>query len=190
MEAVYIEGVLRRRSIQDLIGASLVPDAQCLVTTRLDSDDALASHFVKETQKNLTHFDLPYVINFSSGLVKYRNNLYEVEERSSSFLSLCEAPSKKVLTVFAKNHNKWGPEYKVLQVKSMHSWLRCIHSKNLHNTKQGTKISQSIRIHSFTFGIRNIELIDSKSGRFSMALKLNYRVLRNHIQRYAKILRV
>jgi hypothetical protein len=190
LEAVYIGEKLSRRLVQELVSIRRNPKAPHLLTTRLDSDDGLATSFVKEIQKNLTLSPLPYLLNFSSGLIKFGNNLYQHQELSSSFLTLCEPSSDNVLTVLGKNHNKWAPEFKIHQMSLKQAWLRSVHSKSLHNTKQGKKLPATMKTPSFSIDIRRIQLLDSDAGQLSMELKNNFRALRNHVQRYFKILRL
>lgn len=122
--------------------AAVDPDTDVLITTQLDSDDALADGCLAAIQAyadsfhRSAHPDL--VVNFPRGyrLDARKNALYEDRMSNSSFPSLFERPSTRneAMTVLCgPGHATLRQECFTHQDESMHAWLIVVHGGNVIN---------------------------------------------------------
>ena len=65
-------------------------DQKYLLTTRVDSDDALAETAVEQIQSAFTDNPQPRIVNFKNGLITDGKILYHMKQRSNNFISMLE----------------------------------------------------------------------------------------------------
>lgn len=70
--------------------SNLYSDQKYLLTTRLDSDDALAETAVERIQQVFTENQIPRVVNFLHGLITDGKFLYHITQISGAFISMLE----------------------------------------------------------------------------------------------------
>jgi Putative rhamnosyl transferase len=113
---------------------------QALVTTRLDSDDAISKHYIEAIQRHanefvrsdkdtlLLNFPRGYQLDTSTGRL-----LFDWMPRSS-FHTLFERVSPDAKTVLSGNHSTFHDEHPTEQDDSIPAWLMVIHSGNVINS--------------------------------------------------------
>lgn len=116
------------------------PTADVLITTRLDSDDAIADDHLASIQAyaesfhRSTHWDL--LVNFPHGyrLDTRSGELFEDWMPFSSFHSLLERPKAYAAkTVMHSGHARLHYEHPTQQDESLSRWLIVVHGDNLVN---------------------------------------------------------
>jgi hypothetical protein len=129
------------RSSLPAVLAHLDPAADVLVTTRLDSDDAVAVDFVERVQSYLTAFRAlrseTLLLNFSQGrtLDTRAAALYDSFQPQGPFLSLFErlGPAAEPRTVYSGNHGRLSQEHPLQIDASGPAWLQVVHGQNVSN---------------------------------------------------------
>jgi hypothetical protein len=120
--------------------------APWLLTTRLDSDDAIARDFMAAVQREFAPTDGLF-IDFPRGIqIDRSGNTYLYDQLSSPFLTLIErrAPGRTPQTVYAARHARasaWGP---VREVSAPPMWVQVIHGTNLLNMTVGARVSPKV----------------------------------------------
>ncbi|SDB79882.1 Putative rhamnosyl transferase [Raineyella antarctica] len=120
--------------------------APYVITTRMDSDDAIAVDFLASVQRQFEHQDLLFV-DFVRGLqIDRRGWVYRHDQLSNPFLSLIErrpsdAPPRTVF--LASQHPRARRYAPVREVKAPPMWLQVIHDANIANLVNGTRVSPS-----------------------------------------------
>lgn len=120
--------------------------APWLLTTRLDSDDAIARDFMASVQREFTPTEGLFV-DFPRGLQVDRSGAtYLYDQLSSPFLTFVERrrPDVDPSTVYAARHaraRQWGP---VREVSAPPMWLQVIHGTNLLNMTVGARVSPRV----------------------------------------------
>jgi hypothetical protein len=113
---------------------------RAVLTTRLDSDDAISRHYVEAIQTHVGHFiesdKATWLLNFPRG--------YQLDNASgrllfdwmprSSFHTLFERVTTDLQTVLAGNHSKFHEIHPTAQDDSMPAWLMVVHEGNVLNT--------------------------------------------------------
>ena len=121
-------------------------DAPYLITTRMDSDDAIATDFMASVQRQFASQERLFV-NFTRGVQLDRGGwVYRCDQVSSPFLSLIErrTPGVPPLTVYAAKHARargFGP---VREVKAPPMWVQVVHDANVSNIITGTRMSPAV----------------------------------------------
>lgn len=153
------------------IEKSLVVSDRVLITTRLDSDDALGRDFVRNIQSAQCDED-DYFIYFSFGNQYDLINklLVSVKNDSNPFLTRVETKSEccDFKTVFAvESHNSVESSKRII-LKNKNMWLQVIHNSNILNSlsRRGLPVVWT----------RNF------SGKFSLAALMFD--LKNNVSRY------
>lgn len=106
-------------------------DSSHLITTRLDTDDALSPNFVKNVQKAFNRQELEF-INFPNGylLDLKLGRLYKGVLYSNQYISLIESTTN-VRTVCCGPHPKLNLVGPIRDVQTEPSWLFVIHDQNM-----------------------------------------------------------
>lgn len=128
------------RTPVDLVRARVHPDTDVLITTWLDSDDALAGSYVESVQAYAEPFAQSdfetLVVNFPRGyrLDVATGELYEDRMVNSPFPSLLERPGDgPVQTVLGTSHVMLSHGNPTQQDESLQAWLIAVHGGNLIN---------------------------------------------------------
>ena len=122
-----------------------------LITTRMDSDDAIARDFMASVQQQFDGQEQLFV-NFVTGLQVDRSGaVYRSDQVSSPFLSLIErrtvAPPR---TVYAPKHARARSAGPLRQVFADPMWLQVVHGSNLSNIVNGARVAPSVVDRRFT----------------------------------------
>lgn len=113
---------------------------RAVITTRLDSDDAIARRYVDAIQAHADAFlesdAATLLLNFPRGfqLDSASGRLYFDWMPRSSFHSLFEPVSTALTTVLAGNHAKFHEIHPTEHDDSIAAWLMVIHEGNVLNT--------------------------------------------------------
>ena len=124
------------------ISSRLNDEVECVLTTRLDNDDAIHRQFVLEIQDAARKFqcELPVVFNFPMGLAYREPNLYRHVDRSNAFTTLVEKRDH-MKTIWFNQHQNLGKIVPVIQLGTEARWLQGLHSRNLSNRIKGRRVS-------------------------------------------------
>ena len=144
LSAIYVDGPFSDSVIATRVAASGYVSAPYLITTRLDSDDALANHHLARVQLTFCQQQREF-IEYPVGLQSFRGHLYNVYYPSNPFLSLIERVQDNggVTTVHCVEHDRVRTAGKVRRIVVSPQWKKVIHSANVGNTLRGVP-----RIHS------------------------------------------
>lgn len=119
-----------------------VADQPYLITTRLDSDDAVATKFVADLQSHCDHQESLYV-NFLNGVQVERNGaIYRFDYPLNPFISYIErrSPDTAPRTVFQDfRHGYCQNLAPVLNVVGPPRWMQVVHGSNLANDIYGLR---------------------------------------------------
>lgn len=122
--------------------ASEAEGLDVVVTSRLDSDDAIGRQFVEDVQTRVGRPG-PYYIRMTRGLVldgttgETRALLFE----KSPFLSLVEPVTTPIRSVYWKSHTEIPAESEIIEVDRNPSWLQVVHGGNVLNHLRGERYS-------------------------------------------------
>jgi hypothetical protein len=118
-----------------------------LITTRLDSDDAIAVDFVSAVQRQFAYQEAVFV-NLTRGIQIDRSGaVYRADQLSGPFLSLIERrrEGRPPLTVFgAANHGRARSLAPVLEVVAPPMWVQVVHGTNVKNLVRGPRVSPRV----------------------------------------------
>ena len=105
-----------------------------LITTRLDTDDALHKHAIRSLQ-NLFDEQIFEFLNFRHGFqydLKNKQLFVEIGE-SSPFMTLVEKNTGNLKTVWVEPHQNIHQKYTARQLRDKRYWLQIVHDLNLLN---------------------------------------------------------
>lgn len=112
---------------------------QAVLTTRLDSDDAISIYYVDAIQAHAEKFifgcQTTLLLNFPRGYqldAETGRILFDWMPRSS-FHTLFERPSTEIATVLSGNHSKFHEQHHTEHDDSIPAWLMVIHGDNVLN---------------------------------------------------------
>ncbi len=164
------------RAIEEHRGAEAPGSAApWLLTTRLDSDDAIARDFLAAVQREFTPTEGLF-LDFPRGIQIDRSGAtYLYDQLSSPFLTLIERrrPDSPVSTVYAARHaraRQWGP---VREVSAPPMWVQVIHGSNLLNMTVGARVSPRVVNERFDLELAYDRAV---SGRKLVQQKVAHRV--------------
>lgn len=121
-------------------------DAPWLLTTRLDSDDAIARDFMASAQREFAHQDKLFV-DFPRGVQLDRSgSVYLYDQLSSPFLTLIEKRVEGIapVTVYSARHARARLEGPLREVNAPPMWAQVIQGTNLLNITVGSRISPRV----------------------------------------------
>ncbi len=151
---VWTHEAFRRDTFAPLVEA--IAHQPFLITTRIDSDDAIATDFMAAVQRQFDHQELLFV-NFSRGVQIDRSGaVYLCDQLSSPFLSLIEKRSegRPPLTVFGPKHARARRSGPLREVRSRPMWAQVVHGSNLSNIVVGPRISPRVVNERFTMDLQ------------------------------------
>lgn len=144
------------------------PSDLALITTRLDSDDAISVHYVQATQAHIHRFlesgDASLLLNFPRGvqLNTANNRLLLDWMPRSSFHTLFERVDSDVKTVVYGNHSTFHEQHPTLHDDSILAWLMVIHGGNVLNKAREYYTGEAELSRLAEFGI-SIDQLFSRS---------------------------
>jgi hypothetical protein len=107
----------------------LRPGTSHVITTRLDSDDALGRRAIGYVQSCFRGQD-SRVVSFVHGYRLRGRELCRVRDAVNPFISLIERAADGLATIYLRSNNEWSD---VLPIESDPTWLEVIHGSNLFN---------------------------------------------------------
>lgn len=128
----FLKGEYARTFAIPFVKARCVED--WIITTRLDSDDAIGNRFIEEIHKS---FSLePSIIDFPHGYVKVKDRFTHCKYKTNMFISLVEKRDS-LRTVFNNGHRKWLLENKYNYIANDYKgWLHVYHDRNYGSKKR------------------------------------------------------
>jgi hypothetical protein len=173
---------------QRAISERLPVQADWLVTTRLDNDDAIHRNFF-EVLINQVIVGKSEFLNPTQGLVIAGDRFYRKRDYSSPFISLSE-PVAGFKTVLVGQHHllhRYGP---IRQFALPNAWLQIVHGGNVANQVRGVRVqaksvdsatlpaSLALRLKPVPLGEL---LVDNSVGLLNRYVRSAYRFLRTQI---------
>lgn len=150
-----------------VVAATEGSGATHLITTRLDSDDAVAVDFCAAVRRELASEEGLFV-NFTRGLQIDRSGaVLRTDVVSSPFLSFAERrrPGVPPETVFVVKHARARSHAPVREVRAPPMWVQVVHDANLSNIVNGTRVDPSVVAERFRVTLP----FDAHPGRRELA---------------------
>lgn len=149
-------------------------DAAYLITTRIDSDDAMAVDFMARVQGEFAGQERTFV-NFPRGVqidrtgAVYRSNIV-----SSPFLSLIERreAGRPPETVFVAKHARARGHAPLRQVDAPVMWAQVVHDDNVSNIVNGVRTDPAVVRERFDFDLGYAPTLRGMSLRRAQARQL------------------
>ena len=144
---VYVKDRYTLESNKSIILDQLSNNTEYLITSRLDSDDAISKDYIATIQDNFAEQEFEF-INFSYGYVLHSHKfhkLYIFKYLQNPFVSLVERVNEfsdiGFQTVFCADHTQLYSQGNVKQIKDEPGWMQLIHGKNHNNRVRGIRES-------------------------------------------------
>lgn len=120
-----------------------VSTAPYLITTRIDSDDAVARQFVADVQSHFDNQDSLYINLLCGVQVERTGELYRYDEPSNPFISYVEkrvvaVPPRTVFQNFSHSRSREFGD--LLNVVGPPRWMQIIHGSNIANCVRGLRV--------------------------------------------------
>ena len=139
---IYINCQLSYELNKKNILKNLTDDAEYLITTRLDNDDAISKDFIQVVQNNFQEQKFEF-INLTYGYVWSDFKLYSFKYLNNPFVSLIEKINKQDInslkTVGCSDHTQLSSIGSIKQVKTKPAWIQVVHGKNVSNRIRGIR---------------------------------------------------
>lgn len=172
------------RAVAELVGEG----PRHLMTTRLDSDDALAADHLARLQAAFTPSDEPYFLNFPFGHMWHRRRLYACLDPANPFLSHVEALGAGTpLTAYRVAHVWAHRVAPVRQLRAPSMWMQLIDDHNEVSALDGVR-SLRRRVPPGFRGQAAFAEFDA-AGRLADAARGLPRYVRRHRTRLGLLLR-
>ena len=116
------------------IGEKYVRDCDYLLSTRIDSDDMLAPHFVQRLQSYIrSHLSAEAIITFSHGIQWFEKEAiaYAISYPQNHFLNFLEARDN-IRTCLGIDHTKVEKK-DMIQLEDKSMWYEIVHGTNICN---------------------------------------------------------
>lgn len=107
-----------------------------IITSRIDSDDAIASDYISCVNSSVKDSNVPYFIAFPHGAQYFseKKTFFDVRYKQNHFTSLVEPASGEFSSVLKFNHTEIQPSQKVLYISTPDPmWLEVVHGGNILN---------------------------------------------------------
>jgi hypothetical protein len=170
VQPVYIGGlappeVIARRIVE--LGLASSPH---LITTRIDSDDALSKDCLALVQDAFREQEREFV-TFPFGFQLFHGHLYNIYWPPNPFLSLIErvGDNGQVATVLFVAHHLVADKNDLRKVVRSPQWLQVIHGSNLANTLRGWPRLSSLSHQDFQVVWPETRAADSIANRFRIS---------------------
>jgi hypothetical protein len=128
--------------------------SQWLITSRLDSDDALARGYVETVQAQFDRQERSF-INLLNGAQWSEAAISTYAHPSNAFISLVERRTPELpATVFVTGHDRVDQHAPLIQIRRDEPmWLQVVHEGNLLNGESGWRVQPSRVLQHFTLGL-------------------------------------
>lgn len=125
------------RSLIPVVKEFLKPEDDLVLTTRLDSDDAIATYFIGRTKAAAEEGK---VITWPHGYRLYKGKAYKANHIKNHFISYAERG--EVETVYQQSHRQMITNFPYVEVPD-YGWLEVIHDRNAKNTAESLGLLSS-----------------------------------------------
>lgn len=117
-----------------------------LLTTRFDSDDALAVDYVARMQAAVERASPAAACSFNltQGIVIEGGRVYAHEHHSNAFASWFEPWDEAARTAMSINHMQLAELGEIVQVAGPAGWLQVVHGGNVSNKVRGRRVAADI----------------------------------------------
>ncbi|MBJ7336721.1 glycosyltransferase [Mycolicibacterium sp.] len=141
---VGVSGPLTDDRIAAYVAAHLLDRGGLLITTRLDSDDALASDYVERIHA-VADSGWRGFVNPRTGFQLVGDSVLKRWDSSGPFMSYLEdlQPGSLPRTVLSIEHYQAHLAGPVKQLGGKPSWLQVVHGRNLANSAEGVRWSRA-----------------------------------------------
>lgn len=136
------------------------PEAEIVVTTRIDSDDAMNLELISTVQEYVEPFAASrhpqLLVNFPRGckLDVSGGRAYHSDLDNSPFHSLLEWRDGPVVSVMSGNHSTLHQHYPTQQDHSILGWLQVVYGGNIRNNITGRDLPTDTSALTELFGVR------------------------------------
>jgi len=150
---VWSHQAFRRDSFASPVAA--VADAPYLVTTRIDSDDAMAVDFMATVQAQFARQDRLFVSLTRGVQIDRSGAVYLSDHLSNPFLSLIERRDLERLpdTVYVAKHARARAHGPIREVRAPVMWAQVVHDLNLSNIVNGPRLHPRVVAEHFQFDL-------------------------------------
>lgn len=183
--------------VRKALVSNMEKPTEYILTTRLDTDDAIAKDFVQRLQHNFQLQDL-LSFNFSYGYVIYQGKVYlRRYAEGNPFISLVEK-TDNLKGAFRLTHHKLHTLNKMNCIKGKPAWLQMLNENNIVQTRPHQLeyiMNTSIRvppenlINNFTIDFDNLINQDSSSFQGIEEILANLKAL-NSIGKVKNLARI
>lgn len=115
-------------------------NANDLLTTNLDNDDAIAVNFIAQVQAAQTTAST-VAIYLENGLIRRGSRLYTHRYRRNAFNSVRTPWEDPVATCWSEWHTHFDNRMPVVEVKGPAAWMQVVHGMNVSNRVKGRLVS-------------------------------------------------
>lgn len=124
-----------RRCVAEVVA----PRAPMLLSTRLDNDDALSVDHVARLHARVGG-DATRAYNFTAGLIRQGDGLWQIAHPSNAFFSLLEPWGPDTVTAPSIAHMALDRAAPVEQIDGPPAWLQVVHGGNVSNKVRGRRV--------------------------------------------------
>ncbi len=150
---VWSHEPFRRDTFAEPVAA--VGDSPFLITTRIDSDDAMAVDFMATVQAQFARQE-PLFVSITRGVQIDRSGaVYLSDQLSNPFLSLIERrePGRLPDTVYVAKHARARAHGPIREVRAPVMWAQVVHDLNLSNIVNGPRMDPRVVAERFRFDL-------------------------------------
>ena len=143
----------RRDSFAGPVAA--LAEAPLLITTRIDSDDAMAVDFMATVRSQFAGQDRLFVSLTRGVQIDRSGAVYLSDQLSNPFLSLVERrePGRLPDTVYVAKHARARAHGPVREVRAPVMWAQVVHDLNLSNIVNGPRLDPRVVAERFRFDL-------------------------------------
>lgn len=145
---------------QDSIRSEIAPTTPLLLTTRLDSDDALANTFFERLHAEIeAGGQSSGIYNFRQGLIRRGEAVYKMVHDSNPFFSVLEPNDAAIRTAPGIHHMAIHEAGAVVQIEGAPAWMQVVHETNVSNRVRGWRMvpDASLRAHFPTAAVEGLK---------------------------------
>ena len=145
--------LFRRDTFAEPVAA--VGDAPFLITTRIDSDDAMAVDFMATVQAQFARQERLFVSITRGVQIDRSGAVYLSDQLSNPFLSLIERrePGRLPDTVYVAKHARARAHGPIREVRAPVMWAQVVHDLNLSNIVNGPRVDPRVVAERFRFDL-------------------------------------
>lgn len=124
-------------------------NAEYIITTRLDNDDAISSFYVEQIQDSFANQTFQF-LSFPYGVVWHKQKVYIYIDNYNPFVSLIEhAADYKTIHCITHREIYTLGEVKQLGSKAQPAWMQVVHGNNIRNRVRGRRVPWEVIHRNF-----------------------------------------